>query len=533
MRMVWYHLPKGENVSLIDPPPGELPRLLAENRRRLRGAHFSLAGAPFAQVLARAREDAAARAAEYCDLMGVAATPLAAAHSSPPDTFVACGHQPGFLHPGVWIKNHLVGRLAGQCNACGLNVVIDTDTPGNLDFRVPRRLGREMKVEHFRCLNARADLPLEEQQLDDPHRVAELPEKVRPLLEFESARPLAARYLGHLAESARGKPSISHLLTFARRKTEEDEGLHNLELPFSAACGFDGFLLLVLEVLRRADEFASTYNRRLAEYRRIFKVRGKANPLPDLAIGGARIELPLWISRAGRPRHSLHIERSNREIILLLEGEHVWTLSAGQLENAAAGIEALENLTAAGIRLRPKALVTTIYIRLLLCDLFVHGIGGGNYDIITDEIIRDFFGFEPPVYAVATANVSMPFERFNVSGGSVSAIRHDANRLQMNPANFADALLPGDHELPLLLSERHRLLDELHAALYDSAKRALFVEMKKIDAHLRAKVSVFADEKMHELAAAQKALGYNAIAAGRDYPFCIYPEEVLRQVFAL
>ena len=47
---------------------------------------------------------------------------------------------------------------------------------------------------------------------------------------------------------------------------------------------------------------------------------------------------------------------------------------------------------AAGIRLRTRALTTTMFARFLLGDLFVHGIGGAKYDELGDEIARGFFG---------------------------------------------------------------------------------------------------------------------------------------------
>jgi len=67
------------------------------------------------------------------------------------------------------------------------------------------------------------------------------------------------------------------------------------------------------------------------------------------------------------------------------------------------------------IRIRPKALITTMYARLVLSDLFIHGIGGAKYDEVTDAIIRRFFNIEPPGYVTATATVRLPLERPKVT----------------------------------------------------------------------------------------------------------------------
>ena len=55
-----------------------------------------------------------------------------------------------------------------------------------------------------------------------------------------------------------------------------------------------------------------------------------------------------------------------------------------------------ETSPARSVRLRTRALTTTLFSRFLLGDLFIHGIGGAKYDELGDEIARRFFGIEPP-----------------------------------------------------------------------------------------------------------------------------------------
>ena len=52
--------------------------------------------------------------------------------------------------------------------------------------------------------------------------------------------------------------------------------------------------------------------------------------------------------------------------------------------------------------------MTTLFARLLLGDLFVHGIGGAKYDQVTDLLIARFFGLEPPGYLTVTATLRLP-----------------------------------------------------------------------------------------------------------------------------
>jgi len=63
-----------------------------------------------------------------------------------------------------------------------------------------------------------------------------------------------------------------------------------------------------------------------------------------------------------------------------------------------------------GLKIRPKALLLTLFNRLFISDLFIHGLGGAKYDLVTDEIIREFFKVEPPHFLVASCTLYLDFK---------------------------------------------------------------------------------------------------------------------------
>ena len=69
--------------------------------------------------------------------------------------------------------------------------------------------------------------------------------------------------------------------------------------------------------------------------------------------------------------------------------------SEGSLEGA---VRQLKDFPARGLRLRTRALTTTLFARLFLADLFVHGIGGAKYDAMTDQICERLFGMKAPSF---------------------------------------------------------------------------------------------------------------------------------------
>jgi len=62
--------------------------------------------------------------------------------------------------------------------------------------------------------------------------------------------------------------------------------------------------------------------------------------------------------------------------------------------------------------------LTTLFARLCLAEAFLHGLGGGLYDRLTDDIIRRFFGVEPPGFVILTATCLLPLP---VSGRRTSS----------------------------------------------------------------------------------------------------------------
>ncbi|MCP4272694.1 MAG: hypothetical protein GY781_12130, partial [Gammaproteobacteria bacterium] len=146
------------------------------------------------------------------------------------------------------------------------------------------------------------------------------------------------------------------------------------------------------------------------------KISSKANPLPDLMEKGFVVEMPFWMWEKGEQRRSLFASVANdSRISIICENRIVEHFDFGERNISINNLERLKTLISNGIKIRPKAIANTMYSRLFFSDLFIHGIGGAKYDLITDEIIREFFGVEPPEYATISATLHLPYKPFDVS----------------------------------------------------------------------------------------------------------------------
>src|SRR5205085_227153 len=87
--------------------------------------------------------------------------------------------------------------------------------------------------------------------------------------------------------------------------------------------------------------------------------------------------------------------------------------------------------------IRPRALTLTLYSRLFLCDFFIHGLGGAKYDVITDGLIRRFFGVEPPAYACVTATLRLGLDAPRVNAADRQRAVRQMRDAKYNPQRLA------------------------------------------------------------------------------------------------
>ena len=178
-------------------------------------------------------------------------------------------------------------------------------------------------------------------------------------------------------------------------------GCHNLELPVSVLCRTEPFAWFAGRLLAELPRFHAVYNDSVHDYRRRHGIRSRNHPVPDLAEEDGWLEAPFWGWRAGAPRRGRLFARAHSDRIELRVGDEIWPAPD---HDPAAWAERERQ----GLKVRSRALTNTLYARLFLADLFIHGIGGGKYDELTDELIRRFYGCEPPGFLVLSATRLLP-----------------------------------------------------------------------------------------------------------------------------
>jgi len=522
--------PRKHGQILIEPPPVRLHAVLAEAQQRAAGKQCAapacgaesrdeLGGLSRVEISRQARADLAAAMGQFARQIG-AAQPPADILAKP---WVITGHQVEFYHAGVWAKAVAVDAVARQTGAVPVDLLVDHDGVEQLGFAVPAHEDghwTRRTVEWAAAPVYAADGLL-------PPTPEQFARWRADLCRYPLARSDSLQLLLNAVKPGTGAPGESYTAWMSRGRKALGAALDVdvLHVPTSLLCGHTAWLAFVLAWVRHAAAWGQIYNAQVQAYRRRAGIKNAAHPMPDLKMGSTQIEMPFWIYRVGTPRERLVLQITDGVPALLYQqqvlglgdviGAHGW-------EAATALGQLLER---AGLVIRPRALSLTMFVRLFLADLFIHGIGGALYDQITDGILSTIFGTAPP-YACVSAAWLLPLGQPQETS-CVSSLRHQRHHLLHNP-QLAMAERPA---AALLLQERAAVLAQLGAAPHGhDLRRTLFRHLHQINSDLWAREPWPLARLERHIASALEHDQVNKVLLWREWFFGLHSLESLRDL---
>ena len=456
--------PTVDGDVLAIPDFDAIPALVAENRRRLSRDDVKVGGMSLRELRTLSR-------GEVLKLTG--------GQSDGP--LLLAGHQPELTHPGVWVKNFALNGLAKKLGGIPLNLIVDNDTLKSTSLRFPviSEKGKHAHLESVAFDTLTGEVPYEDRSVIDGVFFDSFAERAAPLWANWGYEPLLAT-AWHAAAHSHPSATIGERFTAVRCEYERRWGCANLELSVSRLSRTEGFALFAQHIHLDLPRFRKVYNAAIQTYRDNNGIYSKNHPAPELAEG----EAPFWVRTTNGRR---------------------------------------ERATGTSRDLRPRALTLTLFARVCLGDFFIHGIGGGKYDEVTDDIIRGFFGIEPPAYQVLSATLHLPLPTFPSTPQDLKRAERRVRDQHWNPQRH----LPPDATSELLI--RKAALIETEPPIADhEARKTWYRRLQRVTEELRGGLAGQVPAAERELARIREEVAANEVLLRRDYSWVLYPEETLR-----
>ncbi|MDX2131487.1 MAG: hypothetical protein SFY69_05505 [Planctomycetota bacterium] len=405
---------------------------------------------------------------------------------------VMSGHQCEFWHPGILAKFFAAQACARALGGCAAWAEVDQDSGAAWDVAYPTR-GLERRV--WRVGEPEGGPPAEGTPAGcvGALRVTQAAAPGEGVPEFvaNGLRAIRAACAAHTGEA-----SLARQVQRARGDLLRGAGLVAPGDP--APTPVWALTLIETPVMREAVE---AMRREPGACVAAHNAAAAAHPgarVRALHARGARVELPLWWVRPGAARRRVYADE----------------LAGGGVGPGGAGRD--------GATLAPRALLLTGVLRRAACDLFVHGLGGEKYDLVTEAWLRNWLGWELAPTAVATATRRLALgDRTLPEPSEIQRARAAAHRAAHDPAMVGEAEAG---------ARKRALVAAIRGAGTRAERAGLFRAMHDLLAEVRARRG----GEVESLAARARELAglasRAAVAHDRTWAFPLYPAAVLREL---
>ena len=438
---------------------------------------------------------------------------------------VMAGHQPALFHPGVWFKNFALSHVAEQTGALAINLVIDNDVASGSSIRVPTLATETPQASYVSVPfdDAGGGVPYEQTTIQNHDVFERFSERVIGAVATIVQQPCVDR-LWHHARAAIERCGVAGCaMAQARHGLEGELGLQTLELPLGVVCRTTAFAEFVLSILSELPRFHRCYNGAATQYRREHGIRSTAHPVPNLDEQDGWFEAPLWVYGNQSPvRRPVWVRLSDDQLVISDRVEREIEIDIRFPKLAA---EKLSSMINPNFKLRPRALLTTMYARLILSDLFIHGIGGAKYDQLSDQIIQSFFMVDPPEFMVMSATVKLPIDHASDHCTRVRKLKRELRDTQFQPERFASV---ADLDPGLIARKKHLLDNQPPHGARGQWHREITEITRKLSLCLEDQRSRIATELVN----ARREASSDAILSSREHPFCVFSLQYLQTTFS-
>ena len=443
------------------------------------------------------------------------------------DNIVMAGHQPEMFHPGVWYKNFVLSELGKRFNCVAINLIVDNDICGNTSIRYPRVVDDDVSIATITIAKPGPNVPFEARLIEETDYFDQFQQRAQQAINGTVDDPIINRLWPQVVKSAKilagdTPPRLGQAIAAGRHRLENEIGLKTLEVPISWVAGMESFAVFSKAIFLDLARFQNEYNRSLFEYRRDNRIRSHSHPVPQLETVEGWRESPFWVWQTAEPnRHRLFSKLIDNKVWLSdLDG---WEI---EMEHQSF-VERFRQLNDQGVAIRPKALMTTMFSRLVLSDLFLHGIGGAKYDQLTDVIAKRFFSVNLPRFLTLTATMKLPTDVQLVGREDVVQIDQQLRELRYHPETLISS--PSKEALEMMEQKQKWTVGEHR----DEKSREKHLAIESLNRQLGELAGLDVDAMLESRFETLARIRASQILDSREYSYCLFPESLIDELKAL
>jgi hypothetical protein len=314
---------------------------------------------------------------------------------------VLSGHQPIFFYPGIWAKCLAASELAQSVGGAAYHKITDTALAQEFVHSIPEADGkgktRRREIDFFSSNEMKNQEKVIPYAFLPPPDPAALGKNLLDFSFFGSASVQnSTKWFGEkLIQGLKNKTSWNQYHIYTLQLLDQICGTQRSIVEGSALWASEPFVKFFAYWLTHMAVVNESYNSSLNEYRKTKNITHDIEPVPNLKFENWFSELPFWGTTKAHHRDTLWAKTDGKVVTLKVKGLDLQY--DFHLENLA------NELAVSSLKIWPKAIPQSFFLRMYLCDFFIHGIGGGIYEEVGDLFFQKTIQTVPPLYGVVSA----------------------------------------------------------------------------------------------------------------------------------
>ena len=523
--------PKRDGQTLDLPANEEVATLLRDNLALRQSANSAPNDFPLRDLQSRARAETIELAVSWSNQYLPVEARLDANSFHPSSPIIFGGHQPTLFHPGVWYKNFRLHQIAQASGATAINMIVDNDLSGAASIKFPQRSKTRAAIGLVAFDAPGSAVPFEMQKIVDPKIFESFGKQSADSISQLVSNPIVKHLWPEVVKAEKAltqshrAASPGHAIAAGRHMLEHAHGLRTLEVPISRLAGTSSFAEFSGYLIEHLTKFRDAYNQSIIRYRARHGIRSSAHPVPELGrleeSGQQWLEAPFWIWTDQSPlRKPMFVRQVGNDLEISNSHATLAKISITAWSDWLVEQNQQIQSTGKGIFIRPRALITTMFARLLASDLFVHGIGGAKYDQLTNQIIVDFFGVDPPRFVTATGSWRLPTGFPEVYPADITTRKEALRKMRFHPETFVST---ADDDITRLIESKHSAITGQPAQSPRERHQAIETANLELQGLLEPERKAITNE----IDSLSEKVRDSQILNSREFSFALHPVELI------